>query len=132
MGADQVAAIRPALVELEDDEKSHSPGGEARYFARFSVPQKDDVWAEVYLEDETIVNLSFPFQDEPMDRLKLSGIELLPGGRVMDTTTGEYCTLAFHRVPTMTLARFVDALFSQALKCGDDYGVDVSILRFPE
>jgi hypothetical protein len=131
VGADQVATIRPIVAELEKDEKEHPSGAKARYFGRFAVPSGQQPWVELYLERETVVNMSFPFEAEPLAWLRDSGVEPLPDARVSDVTRGLFCTFTFARVPSMTLARFVDALFMKALCCGEDYPLDVEVQPFP-
>jgi hypothetical protein len=131
VGADQVAAIRPIVAELEDDERKHPSGAGARYFARFTVPSGRQPWVELYLERETVVNVFFPFEAEPLAWLRESGVEPLPDARVSELTRGLFCTFAFARVPSMTVAKFVDALFMKTLCCGEDYPLDVEIQPFP-
>lgn len=70
MGANQVAAIRPAIAELEADEQVRTPHSPARYFARFSHPPHGSPWIEVYLESGTVVNVCYPFETEPLTYLE--------------------------------------------------------------
>ena len=131
MGADQVAAIRPALAELEADERTLVPDAPARFFARFTVPEGDSPWVEIYLEREAFINLWHPSDDDPLERLSGAGVRPLPGTRIASSYKPA-CTLAARRGPSGDLARFVDALFDRLYGCGNDYPLDVELLRFPE
>jgi hypothetical protein len=131
MGADQVAAIRPALAELESDQQALGGDARARCFARFSLSPYDTPWVEVDLEEGTVVNLWYPFETEPLAYLESLGVKVLPGARVLEVARPA-CTLAFDRVPSEELARFVDSLFLDVFACGEDYPVDVEVRRCPE
>ena len=74
MGADQVAAIRPAIAELEAAEASATPGAAAQYFARFSLAGHECPWVEAYLEQKAVLNLWYPFDAGPLDYLRQLGI----------------------------------------------------------
>jgi len=128
MGADEIAAIRPAIAELEADLEEH--GVPARFFARFSLSNQETPWIEVVIEDKTTINLSYPFADEPLQLLQRSAVECPPGLKVTDRSPNAI-TFAFARSHTRAVARFIDALFTRVLGCGQEYSVDVSFLRFP-
>ncbi|PYR68397.1 MAG: hypothetical protein DMF88_09400 [Acidobacteria bacterium] len=102
MGADQIAEIQPAIVELEADEHQH-PDDAPRFFAVFSLAGRDSPWVEIYVDD---------------------------GARVVDTAKGLACTLAFDRCSSHDIARFVDRLFLDVFGCDEDYAVDVELCRF--
>ena len=131
MGADQVAEIRPAIAELEADERDR---GEAapRFFARFSLADHPSPWVEVYLDDETVANLWYPIDAEPLAFLAHRGITLLPGARVVALEAGLTCTLAFDRASSRDVARFVDSLFLNLFGCDEDYAIDVEVRRFAD
>jgi hypothetical protein len=117
--------------ELEQDELKLPTGAKARYFARFTVPSGQNPWIELYLEGDTVVNVFFPHELQPLEWLRNSGVEPLPDARVTDLKKGVFCTFAFARVPSMRLARFVDAVFVKALRCGEEYPLDVAVQRVP-
>jgi hypothetical protein len=131
MGADQVAAIRPALTELESDQQALGASARARRFARFSLSPYDTPLVEVRLEKGTAVNLWYPFETEPLAYLERLGVKVLPGARVLELASPA-CTLAFDRVPSEELARFVDSLFLDVFACGEGYPVDVEMHRCPD
>jgi hypothetical protein len=123
MGADQVAAIRPALVEIEDALRLN----ESECFARFQVPGRDVVWVEAALGT---VNLSYPFPDPPDERLRRAGVVNLPG-LVLDEWQPElFATFAYDSTTTSReVAKFIDQIMGVVLGCGDDYPIDVEIAR---
>ena len=125
MGSDQVAAIRPIIAELEaaDAEREGRP---VRFFGSFSLPVEGGPWVEVYFDGEIIVNLWYPFQEEPLDYLAKLGIQPLPGAMVVEIRR-PFCVLAFDRVPTSVLAKFIDTLFTEMYACGEDYEIDVAL-----
>jgi hypothetical protein len=130
VGADQVAAIRPALAELEDDARQQTAGADPRFFARCSVPPDGSPWVEAYFEgDEVIINCWYPFDREPLAHLQTLDLPRLPDGRVVDRQKPA-CTVAFGRSSTGIVARFIDGLFMHLFTCGDDYPLDVAICRF--
>ncbi len=125
MGSDQVAAIRPVLAELEEADAERK-GRPVRFFGSFALPVEGGPWVEVYFDDETIVNLWYPFKEEPLAYLATLGIQPLPGAMVVEITR-PFCVLAFDRVPTIVLAKFIDTLFTEMYACGADYEIDVAI-----
>jgi hypothetical protein len=126
MGADQVAAIRPAIVEIED--AAH--GSEPECFAKFDVSDRDEVWVEVALG---CVNLAYPFHDPPDLRLRSSGVAELPGLVLEDWRPGVFATFAYDpTTPSRQVAKFVDGVLGALLGCGEDYPIDVEITRFPK
>ena len=130
MGADQIAEIQPAIVELEADEHQH-PDDAPRFFAVFSLAGRDSPWVEIYFDDdETIANLWYTIDANPLAHLTRRGVPLPAGARVVDTAKGLACTLAFDRCSSHDIARFVDRLFLDVFGCDEDYAVDVELCRF--
>jgi hypothetical protein len=124
VGADQVAAIRPLIAELEDA-ASEGPGIE--YCARFAVPGREAVWAEVVLR---AVNFAYPFPDDPIARLGHSGLVAPPGLALQEWQPGLFATVSFGEGATSReVARFVDGILGVLLGCGEDYPVDAEIAR---
>lgn len=124
MGADQVAAIRPLIVELED---AASEGTGIEYCARFTVPGREAVWAEVLLRS---VNFAYPFADAPIERLARSGLAAPLGLALQEWQPGLFATVAFDdRATSREVARFVDGILGVLLGCGEDYPVDAEIVR---
>lgn len=124
MSADQVAAIRPLIAELE---AAASEDPDIEYCARFAVPGREDAWAEVILR---AVNFAYPFSDDPIGRLCRSGIAAPPGLVLQEWQLGRFATLSFgERATSREIARFVDGIFGVLLDCGEDYPVDAEIMR---
>ena len=124
MGADQVAAIRPAFLEIQDAVRLEEPA----CFAKFAVPGCDRVWVEAALGT---VNLSYPFLDPPNERLQRLGIAPLPGMVLNEWQSGLFAAFAFNpTTPGREVAKFIDRLMGVVLDCGDDYPIDVKISRF--
>jgi hypothetical protein len=129
MGADQIAAIRPAIRELEAAEHAADAGTPAGFSARFGRPGVDEPWVEVYLERETVVNFWYPFDAEPLAQWRRVGIEEPTGIRVLEMHSPA-CTVAFRRTTSREVSEFVDALFLRLYGCGSDYEIDVDLCRF--
>ena len=123
MGADQVAAIRPALVEIQDAVRLNEP----ECFARFEVPGRDGAWVEATLGT---VNLAYPFPDRPDERLRRAGVVKLPGLILDEWQPGLFATFAYDsKTPSREVTKFIDWIMGIVLGCGDDYPIDVEIAR---
>lgn len=124
MGADQIAAIRPLIAELED---AASQGSGVEYCARFGVPGCEAAWAEVVLGS---VNFAYPFFDDPIERLGRSGLAASSALALQEWQPGLFATLSFgDHVTSREVARFVDGVLGVLLGCGEDYLVDAEIVR---
>ena len=125
MGADQVAAIRPAIAELAAAAEAREDGYE-HLCASFSVPGKPKAWAEVVPGS---VNLAFPRAELPLSFIAAQGLSL-PGARVVSFKPGLYATLAHDPCAPSVLARFVDAaLVALHGLDAESYEVDVTFKR---
>jgi hypothetical protein len=124
LGADQVAAIRPLVAEVEDA-KAERP--DADYCARFDVPGREATWAQVVHD---AINFAYRFPVDPIERLRRLHLATLPGLALVGWQPGLYATVSFpHRTPSRDIARFVDGLLGVLLGCGEDYPVDAEIVR---
>jgi hypothetical protein len=132
MGADQIAEIRPAVAELEADERRY-PDDAPRFFAVFSLAGRDSPWVEIYFDDdETIANLWYTIDANPLAHLTRRGVPLPAGARLVDMAQGSACTLAFDRCSSHDIAGFVDHVFLNVFECQEDYAVDVELCRFAQ
>jgi hypothetical protein len=123
MGAYQVAAIRPMIVELEDAGRDH----ELEYVASFTVPGREQAWVEVVLGT---LNLAYPFDDPPEQRLQALGVSELPGLALHEWQPGLFATFTYNpATPNRQVAKFVDQMLGIVLGCGEDYPIDVGTAR---
>lgn len=126
MGADQIAAIRPAIAELE----SAASNSEGEFIARFEVPGRDKIWTEVILGT---VNVGYPYADDPLKRLRRHRITPLPKLKLSDWQSELFATFGYD--PTASsrdVAKFVDRVIGEMLGAGTDYEVDVTIERIAD
>jgi hypothetical protein len=125
VGADQIAAILPAIAELVAAAEAREPGHQD-LCASFSVPGKSNAWAQV---TPGTVNFGFPICEPPFTFLVARGISL-PEMSLVSFQMGSYVTFTHGPYPPGVVARFVDAALtaSHGLPV-DDYLVDVAITR---
>jgi hypothetical protein len=119
MGADQIAAIRPAIAEIEQ-----TRAGE-EWCASFEVPDST-YWVQVV---PGTVNLSYPYTDDPAARLLCIGRDSHEL-RLLNWQPGKYATFTYVSRTNSELARLVDRVFVMLFGCDDDtYEIDVSLER---
>jgi hypothetical protein len=124
VGSDQVAAIRPAIVELENAAR----GSEREYFAKFEVPGRDGIWIEVALGT---VNFAYLYPEPPAGRLHAAGVVELPGQVLDEWQPGVFAAFAYDPATASHLvASFIDQVLGKVFGCGDDYPIDIEIARF--
>ena len=123
MGADQIAAIRPAIAELEA--AARNSAGE--FVARFEIPGSHPLWVEVVLGT---VNVAYPWVDDPRERLLRQGISPLPKMTLTEWQPKLFATFLYELgTPSREVARFVDRVLGEMLGGAADYEVDVAIDR---
>jgi hypothetical protein len=123
MGADQIAAIRPALQELFRAVEKEDPDAE-NLCVTFTVPARENVWVQVMFGS---VNASYPHATEPMEYLRNAGVAM-PADLELDSWKAKtYATFTHGSWPVETLAEFIDRLFValHALD-GGSYEIDVA------
>ena len=126
MGADQIAAIRPALNELlQAAENDKSGAGEL--CATFTVPEYPMIWVQVVSGS---INASYPHSEEPCAFLSNANVPPLPGLVVENWEPRRFATFAYAAVPTHSIAEFLDCLLIafHALEPGE-YQIDVEFER---
>jgi hypothetical protein len=123
MGADQIAAIRPAILELEVA-MTESPRTE--YFAHFEVAGRPSLWAEVTIGT---VNMAYPFTEEPLERLATAGVQALPGLALQSWKPMVFATFSYEHDVARSVAKFVDSVFLRLHGLETDYPLDVAISR---
>ena len=127
MGADEIAAIRPALRELcqaeREDPRRPEGGG---WCAHFTVSRKKKLWVQVVSD---CVNFYYPHPDDPTTRLEGLEAPLLPGMACADWEARKYATFGFETFDLDKLARLVDWLFVVLYETGAAYPLDVEMYR---
>jgi hypothetical protein len=134
MGADEIAVIRPALLELEAALAGPAMPGTGPLCASFAVEPSSTPWVEVVLGATDTLNISYPFAAPPLplDRLRHLSPPAPSDLDVAAHKPGVYATFSFSRPPAMELARFIDAIFVELLGCsGDEYPLTVSLFHLP-
>lgn len=123
MAADQIAAIRPAIAELEAAERD----SEGEFVARFEIPGHQAKWVEVILGT---VNFAYPYADDPLERVLRHGIKPLPKLKLSEWQPELFATFQYESsAPSRDVAKFVDCILGEMLGGGTDYEVDVGIER---
>ena len=128
MGAEQETAIKSAIEEMEAEEALHQEGEPPRYFARFSLAEQEP-WIEVVLARATVVNLWYPFDDEPGIVLGEVGVDLPPAFQVIENANPS-CTFSIPRAPAAELARFVQDLFLKLYAADEEYALLIEMCAF--
>ena len=122
MGADQIAELRPAIVEVF----AAAATGED-WCATFSVAGHAGPWVQVTRD---AINAGYP-GDTPPSRL----IENLPlpasvALQVVAWEPSKFVTFSFYQhASERDVATVVDVLFESLLGAGADYAVDVELFR---
>ena len=128
MGAEHLAAIESAIEELEAEAALHPPGEPPRYFARFSIAEQEP-WIEIVLARATVVNLWYPFDDEPQIVLREAGLEA-PSPFQLIENANPSCTFSIPRVPVADLSRFVEDLFLKLYATDEEYRLEIEMCAF--
>lgn len=128
MGAEHLAAIESAIEELEAEGALHPPGEPPKYFARFSIAEQEP-WIEIVLARATVVNLWYPFEDEPQVMLREAGLEV-PAPFVLIENVNPSCTFSIPRLPADDLSRFVEDLFLKLYAADEDYALEIEMCAF--
>ena len=128
MGAEQEEAIKSAIAELESEEALHDAGEPPRYFARFSLAGQEP-WIEIVLARATVVNLWYPFDDEPRSVLDEAGVKV-PSAFQLIENSNPSCTFSIPRSPAADLARFVHDLFVKLYAAEEEYPLEIEMCAF--
>lgn len=135
MGADEVAVIRPALLELEAALAEPPKPDTGPLCASFDVEPDSIPWLQVVLGAPDTLNLHYPFSDPPplLERLRQLSRPAPPDLRLVARERGVYATVSFTRPSPMELARFIDAIFIELLGCtADEYPLTVTLSHLPK
>lgn len=116
MGADQLAAIRPAIVEVYD-----APTDD--WCATFEIPGTD-YWVQVV---RGTLNVSYPQAGDPLDRFSRLAA-LLSDLQLTSWEADTYATFSHGACSSRDLAKGVDCIFQTLLDDElADYELDVSM-----
>ena len=113
MSADQIAVIRPAILEAIQ--------GAPDTCATLELEGDSDKW--VQFVDYTI-NAAYPYSTDPQERMK--SLPAIPGIKLVGWEAQKFTTFEIPEVDAMTVARWIDAYFESALGCPADYDLDVA------
>jgi hypothetical protein len=120
MGADQVAAMSPAIVSMLE-----GSSGDAVWSATFEIAGDTGRWVQVM---PGALNMAYPSVAPPAHLV--SGHERLAMLEVREWTPHEYATFELPEdASAMDIAHLADALFQTILGCEDDYRIDVRMER---
>lgn len=125
MGADQVAAFRPAIREV-----FAAAGQGEEWCTTFGVSTESDRWVQVTPDT---LNIAYPYAEQPIDLLQRVGVNRLTDLTLVDWKPHVYATFNYSKdLSERELARLVDQLFILVLECTDpDYPVDVELFPLP-
>lgn len=121
MPSDEVAAIRPLVVEVYEAEEAAA----GEFMATFEHSENPELWVQVVPRR---VNLFYPSEQAPLQLLDRLGVKPLAGMTVLDWKPGGFATLDHEAASAMEIARFVDSIFSLVFGCGEEYPVDCEIV----
>ena len=126
MGADQIAAIRPALSELVQAADNNEPDAD-NLCATFTVPERPEVWVQVQLG---MINTFYPRSEEPLAFLHGAHIPPLAGLAIESWKAKAYATFTHEPCSLHSIAQFVDRLLIalHALHA-EEYPIDVEFER---
>jgi len=114
MGADQIAIIRPAIVEAV----AGTPDTCATLVA-------DGIAARwVQFMDNTI-NVAYPYETDPQERVK--DLPPIAGMKLQEWAERTFATFEIPPSDAGAIARWIDDYFVSALGCPVDYGIDVTL-----
>lgn len=128
MGTEHLAATESAVKELEAEEALHPKGKPPRYFARFSLAEEEP-WIEIVLAGATVVNLWYPYDDEPLIVLAENGVEI-PSPFQLIECANPSCTFSIPRGPSADLSRFIEDLFRKLYATDEEYALEIEMCAF--
>lgn len=112
MSADQIAAIRPAILEAME--------GAPDTCATLEKEGDADRW--VQFKDYTI-NAAYPYSTDPQERVR--NLPAIAGMKLVSWEIRKFATFEIPPSDAGTVARWIDEYFVSVLGCSTDYDVDV-------
>ena len=116
MGAEQIAAIRPAILEVIQ--------GDSDVCATFEDEGDCDKWMQF---TKFTINAAYPHSTDPHEHLK--NIPIIDGLKLTEWEALKYATFAFFPCDATSIARWMDAYFVNVLECTMDYDTNVTLGR---
>ncbi|MEZ4223344.1 MAG: hypothetical protein R3B13_20530 [Polyangiaceae bacterium] len=120
MGADQIAELAPAILEVA------SAAADEAWCATFTINGDDAVWVQVTRHE---INFSYPFEVDPSQWLTALEVE---GADVLELLVWEprrYATLAgVDELTPKVVARVVDAIVTGILDAPTGYTLGVELM----
>ncbi|MDR0901144.1 MAG: hypothetical protein LBM92_00040 [Opitutaceae bacterium] len=114
MSADQIAAIRPAILETIE--------GVPDTCATLEIEGDADRW--VQFTDYTI-NAAYPYSTDPKERVK--NLPPISGMKLVSWETQKFATFEIPPSDAGVVARWIDEYFVSVLGCSADYDIDVTL-----
>ena len=125
MGAIQIASMEPSVREVYKGISSSDDPPTSCCTFETRTRSGLEVWIQVM---PGTINMSFPFDEEPLDLLRRKGVRSPLDLHLVDWGANEYATFGFDNLPARDHAFFVDQLFVKILGCDDEsYEVSASI-----
>jgi hypothetical protein len=113
------ASLKSALERLVEAE---ARGGQ--WAAGLSAGKNEPMWIQVLTD---CINFWYPYENEPLERLKDAGFLLPPEAEILSWEAGSYATLRFGSWDFERVAALVDTLLSRFYGLPDDLALVVEM-----
>mgnify|MGYP007070467781 CR=1 FL=1 len=122
MGADQIAAIHPAIRELHDAIRADASSSRSLCLT-ISVASHESAWVQVVGD---CVNFGYPSSENPIVLLERAGLTMPPGVSLDDWQPGTFATLSGDFGSDAQISAFIDRLLIAVHGLdSQDYSVDL-------
>jgi hypothetical protein len=112
MSADQIAVIRPALLEAIQ--------GAPSTCVTLELEGDADKWLQFV---DSTINAAYPYDTDPLESVK--PLPALAEIKLVGWEFRKFATFKISEVDAMTIARWIDGYFVGVLDCPADYDLDV-------
>jgi len=121
MGADQIAELRPPILEVF---AAGPPTDSASWCATFEVDGRSNVWVQVTFDQ---VNIAYPSERKPTDELAIHKQVPTHAIELADWEPNMYATFS-HSGDVNAVAAFIDAYLEHIFMKGtDEYTLNVTM-----
>ncbi|MBK1884702.1 hypothetical protein JIN85_19985 [Luteolibacter pohnpeiensis] len=114
MSVDQIAAIRPAILEAIE--------GSPATCATLELEGDADKWVQF---TEYTINAAYPHSNNPEECVK--SLPSIAGLKLVNWETRTFATFEIPPSDAELVARWIDEYFLKILDCSADYDIDVTI-----